>query len=112
MSTDGAKSFGKTTNFSATPGVSKEPDVTVAGGKLFATWEETESGKTGVRMVATPFRPPAAPGDDPHLGGLGRAAGLDGTALDRELAATPGISHRFRGMDEGPAAQISTRWSR
>lgn len=51
-STNGGKSFGKAKNVSNSPGVSKEPDVTIANGKVFSVWEEEEGGKTKVKIVA------------------------------------------------------------
>jgi len=51
-STNGGKSFGKAKNVSNSPGVSKEPDVTIANGKVFSIWEEEEGGKAKVKIVA------------------------------------------------------------
>jgi Neuraminidase (sialidase) len=49
---NGGKAFGKAHNISNTPGVSKEPDITVAGTNIVAVWEEEEGGKTYVKMVS------------------------------------------------------------
>ncbi len=51
---DGAKKFGKGTNISNTPGVSKEPDVAIAKGKVFVVWQEDEGAKSKVKLVAAP----------------------------------------------------------
>jgi hypothetical protein len=53
---DGGKTFAPAKNISNTPGVSKEPDITVAGGKVFAIWEEEEAGKTRVKLTSAAIK--------------------------------------------------------
>src|SRR5262249_41802012 len=52
VSTNGGKSFKKASNLSKSPGMSKEPDVTVAGGKVYAVWEEIEDGKSRIKLAS------------------------------------------------------------
>jgi Neuraminidase (sialidase) len=49
VSTDGGKSFGKPQDLSNTPGISRQPDIAIAQGRLFAVWEE--EGAKGVSHV-------------------------------------------------------------
>lgn len=56
VSADHGASFGKPVDISNTPGVSRLPDVTIAGGKIAAIWEEEEAGKARVKFASHPLK--------------------------------------------------------
>jgi hypothetical protein len=56
VSGDGGKSFGKPADLSNTPGVSKQPDVTIAGGHVVGIWEEEEGGKSLVKVASSSLK--------------------------------------------------------
>ena len=55
-SSDHGKTFGAAKDMSNTPGISKAPDVTIAGGNICAIWEEEEDGKTHVKFASHPLK--------------------------------------------------------
>jgi len=55
LSADEGKTFGETHNLSDNPGTASHPGVALAGGRIFAAWQESDRGFSYVLVMSTPF---------------------------------------------------------